>query len=458
MDLDGFGTRLKTALTGAPDASLVLLGNFEVEEQWAVGEPGLPRVAFAAADAVVNRMDEFAVLLAGKDDHVVLKAAPDPDYLTYLDALGIALPTILTVEDQDPARTVSEDALHSPALLTRLAALGADGCRLVPHGVSTVEEGLARIAGLPLAAPDAATCKRVNSKVYSRRVADDLGLRQSTGWACATVAELADAIGRAADLVDAGRTMVVKDAYGVSGKGLLVASERLRLEQLLRKVQRRAERTGDDRAGLVVEEWVAKHADLNYQFTVGRDGSVRFDFVKEAITEHGVHKGHRIPARLNLAQVAQVRDAAAAIGGRLAADGFFGVVGVDALVEPDGGIFPVLEINARNNMSTYQVVLQETFVATDQVALARLYPLRLPAPLPFGRLADALDGLLLPAAGGTGLLVNNFATVNAAAGGSTDTFDGRLYGILVADDSDQLAALDAEIVNRLAVLTTGALR
>ena len=42
-----------------------------------------------AATAIVNRMDEFALLLAGPGDHVVLKAAPDPDYLSYLTSLGI---------------------------------------------------------------------------------------------------------------------------------------------------------------------------------------------------------------------------------------------------------------------------------------------------------------------------------------------------------------------------------
>ena len=43
----------------------------------------------------------------------------------------------------------------------------------------------------------------------------------------------------------------------------------------------------------MVEEWVAKAADLNYQLTVGRDGGVEFNFVKEAVTDQGVHKGHR---------------------------------------------------------------------------------------------------------------------------------------------------------------------
>lgn len=427
--------------------SRVFLGNFEVEQQWARGERTLPRVSAAGGGAVVNHMDEFALLLGGAGDHVLLKAAPDPGYLAYLTGLGLDLPEVHVVAASDPGRCVTEDVLDDPALLATLTGLAAGGARLVAHGVSELEELLAAKTGLPLG-PDAATCKAVNSKVYSRRIADELGLRQPAGWGCATTGELAAAAAGAAGLLRAGRRVVVKEAFGVSGKGIAVVDSERRLDRLCRLIGR----GGPERIAFVVEEWVAKVADLNYQFTIGRDGAVRFDFVKEAITESGVHKGHRIPARLTPAQTGELRAAADLLGGRLAADGYHGVVGVDAMVDPDGGLYPVLEINARHNMSTYQVRLQERFVGPHQVALARHYPLRPAAPLSFDAVRRALDGLLLDRAGGTGLVVNNFATVNAAAGtGPAGAgFDGRLYGLLVADTEDELTALDAGVTAGLA--------
>jgi hypothetical protein len=427
----------------------VYLGNFEVEEQWARGERTLPRVTAAGGSAVVNHMDEFALLLAGAGDHVVLKTAPDPGYLAYLTGIGLDLPRIHVVAASDPRRCVTEDVLDDPALLATLSGPATDGCRLVAHGVSELEELLAAKTGLPLA-PDAATCKAVNSKVYSRRVADELGLRQPAGWACSTADELTAAVAMAADLLRDGGKVVLKEAFGVSGKGIAVVDSERRLDRLLRMITKGAR----DRCAFVVEAWVDKVADLNYQFTIDASGAVRFDFVKEAITESGVHKGHRMPARLTAAQTAELRATAALLGARLAADGYFGVVGVDAMVDPAGGLYPVLEINARHNMSTYQVRLQERFVGPRQVALARHYPLRLTAPLPFETVHRTLDGLVLDHAGGTGLLVNNFATVNAAAGGGAGTgaFDGRLYGLLVADSDDELTALDAGVTARLAAL------
>ncbi|MET9546774.1 ATP-grasp domain-containing protein [Streptomyces sp. NPDC006627] len=456
----GFSGRLKHAVTGAVDTPLVFLGNFEVENQWALGEPALPRVASHAGSAVVNRMDEFALLLGGKDDHVVLKTPLDDGYRAYLEGLGLTLPTVHVVADQDPQRTVSEDALADPELLRTLSALADDGARLTAHGISTVEEELAERTGLRLGAPPAGVCKRVNSKVYSRRLADELGIRQARGWACETLDELADAVTAAGALLDAGRKVVVKDAFGVSGKGIVVLDSAKRLARLHRMAVAQAERAAaadgtSPRTALVIEEWVAKRADLNYQFTVGRDGSTHFDFVKELLTENGVHKGHRMPARLSEEQVEEITRTAHRLGERLHADGYFGVVGVDAMVDPDEGLYPVIEINARNNMSTYQNVVHEGLAGPDEVAVARHFTVRLDRPLPFAELREVLSGLLLEERGPRphGLFVNNYATVNAAATDGADGFEGRLYGVLVAASDDLVGALDADITRRLAAHT-----
>ncbi|MEV6598110.1 ATP-grasp domain-containing protein [Actinoplanes sp. NPDC051346] len=443
----GFTTRLKRAILDRGDRALVFLGNFEVEEQWAHGECTLPRLTSPGSTAVVNRMDEFALLLGGADDHVILKAAPDAGYLDHLRAVGFSLPTVHAVAAQNPQRTVTQDALADERLLKRLAELAAEGAYLSAHGVSTVEENLGAAAGIPLAAPDAATCKAVNGKVYSRRIADELGIRQPIGWSSTTVAELADAVAAAERLVDDGRTVVLKEAYGVSGKGIAVIDRSSRLRRLERMVAAQAAKSGAA-VSFVIEEWVTKLADLNYQFTVSRDGDVHFDFVKTALTEQGVHKGHRLPADLPAEHVETIRQTAELLGRRLAADGYHGVVGVDAIVEGDGGLFPMLEINARNNMSTYQTALQERLMGDGHVALARHYPVRLTERIDFAAVERRLDGVLLPAPTGEGLVVTNFATVNAGSVGS-GPFDGRLYAFLVADTDDRLAELDRSISERL---------
>ncbi|MEU8351907.1 hypothetical protein [Streptomyces sp. NPDC048845] len=448
--LPGFTGRLKSAVAGAAGAPLVFLGNFEVEEVWAQGEHTLPRFSAASGSAVVNRMDEFALLLAGEGDHVVLKTAPDEAYLAYLRELGLALPTVHVVAEQDAQRNVTEDILRDPALPAVLTGLAGQGCRLFPHGVSVLEEELCRRTGMEIAGSPADLCRRVNSKIYSRRVADELGLRQPAGWVCETVDELGEALGHARKLLAQGRRTVVKEAFGVSGKGIVVLENERWMDRVHRMVGQKVARSGEDRIAFTVEEWVPHQGDLNYQFTVGHDGAVHFDFVKRAVTEGGVHKGHRIPAALGPSRLAAVRSAAELLGKRLAADGYAGVVGVDALLDEADGVWPVLEINARNNMSTYQVRLQEQFVGPGMTALARHYPVRLERELDFAGFRRILGDALLTAPGGSGLLVNNFATVNAGGRVRPDeAYDGRLYGIVVAASAAELTALDEDITARL---------
>jgi hypothetical protein len=440
---------LKHALNGDRPTTLVLLGNFEVEEQWARGEAGLPRITTPANTALVNRMDEFALLLGAADDHVLLKTAPDEGYLRYLHGLGLELPAIHVVRRQEPRNTVTEDALADGELLGVLAALGAGGALLSPHGVSETEENLSAQAGIALAAPPAALCKSVNSKIYSRRTADALGLRQPRGWECRTLAEFDAAVMGATEILDSGGTLLVKEAFGVSGKGISEIESPERLRRLQRLVTKRAGAAGTDRVAFVIEERVSKRADLNYQFTVSRDGGVHLDFIKEALTRSGVHMGHRFPPDLPPAQVDDIHAAAQLLGKQLSADGYFGVAGVDAMIDPAGGVYPVVEINARNNMSTYQARLQEQLMGEGQVALARHYPLTLEQPLAFDDAARLLDEVLLTSPEGSGLVINNFATVNASRDGD-GPFQGRLYGLLIGDSPQELAALDAAATDLLA--------
>ncbi|MFC6076857.1 hypothetical protein ACFPZO_23395, partial [Microbispora camponoti] len=125
---------------------------------------------------------------------------------------------------------------------------------------------------------------------------------------------------------------------------------------------------------------------------------------------------------------------------RLAADGFFGVAGIDAIVAEDERVYPVLEINARLNMSTYQGGMTELFHQPGHVALARHYPVRTAAPIVFDDLRRVLGPLLSPAPGGR-VVVTCFGTVNAGTGDGPP-YQGRLYTLLTAPDHDRLAALD----------------
>ncbi|MFC6599342.1 ATP-grasp domain-containing protein [Kitasatospora paranensis] len=435
---DGFGARLKAALVGDPTARFVYVNNFEVERVWGRGEPNLPGTGLSFSSATVNRIEEVGVLLADAQDVVVLKDAVDSDYAGYLAALGAAEGTHLTVDRNVPERSVTLDALESPRLLAALRALADGRTYLMPLGISADEERLAEAAGLPLAGPGAVVCKEVNGKIFSRELVDAAGLTAIPGAVCRTLDELAEAL--SVHLAAEGSRVVVKESLGVSGRGMVVLDDPKRGAQLLRMLERRA--GADGRVSVVVERWIEKQADLNYQFVVGRDGGVRFETVKTALTENGVHRGHLFPPALRPDQVDELRAAAEVIGKQLAAAGYFGLAGVDALLGADGTLYPCLEINARFNMATYQNRIAEHLIRDGQSALATTFDLKPERVHGFDEVRAALGDLLLHRAdrdgrGPRGVLINNFATLNATflAGGKPY---GRLYAICVGDDEQDV--------------------
>ena len=151
-------------------------------------------------------------------------------------------------------------ALASANLVVRflceLAALAAQGAHLLPHGMSVLEEQLCGLTGLRAALPDPGLVKSVNSKIYSRRVAAELGLPQARGWECESAQEFADVAGQARESIAAGRKVGVKDAFGVSGKGIAVIEDERRLDQLVRQL------AGRRRAGVLLGRLQLQHHEL----------------------------------------------------------------------------------------------------------------------------------------------------------------------------------------------------
>jgi len=441
-----FLERLKRDLTGDSGARFVLVNNFEVERAWAAGEPKLPGAGIAFAGATVNRMEEMGVLLAGQDDAVVLKAPMDPQFAAYLSSLGAAAGRTVWAENSEPERTVTEDALVSPRLLDELRALNDGRTYLMPLGISAAEEALAEATGLPLAGAPARVCKAVNGKIFSRELVDATGLTAVPGQICRTVGELRGAL--FGQLAGGGR-VVVKESLGVSGRGMVVVEDERGAARLLRLIERRGEQAAAD---LVVESWIERAQDLNYQFAISRDGAVRFETVKAAVLRGGVHQGHRFPVELPGAAMDRLLEAVETIGKALYAEGYFGMVGVDAMLAPDGTLYPCLEINARFNMSTYQNRIAERFIPEGRHAIAATIGLRPARTHTFGEVAEALGELVFDGPGRDGVLVNNFATLNAAASGEGD-FHGRIYAICIAGSAEAALGLRQEAERRLRALT-----
>jgi hypothetical protein len=429
----------------------VWLNNFEAERFWAPRRAvQLPKLSQPSDVAIVNRLEEMSLFLAQAPDFLILREPSDPAFLEYLSNLGFHLPTILTVNPSDKVTPISEAVLSEVAVRSKLSELAIKerACFLLPYAKTRIEEEISKQTGLQSLGPSAAVCERINSKIYSRRISRELGLRTIEGLECETLDALEEALNRLSTRLHEGKSIVLKEAMGVSGKGLFVTDNDIKLRQIIGLLKRKAK--PEDEVAFVAEVWVDKLKDINYQIFVFPSGETHLLALKEIVTRDGVHLGHRSPADLTAEQFAVYEEAARLVGSRLFEDGFTGLAGIDSIIDREGEVYPVLEINARLNMSSYQLGL-EWLIDPRSCVWAKYYPLSLKYPLSFTELRTCLGpDLFVPAQNKAGALIQNFATVNVNFNPDDATpFKGRLYVLIVGTDFERVANTDRKISLKL---------
>jgi len=448
-----FVTQLRTALTGSERTPLVHMGNIEVEQFWgkSVGALALPSLTSPSAKIVVNRMDQLALFLANPDDYVLLKEPLDPDYASYLIKEGFAIPKVICPSTNRPELNITESFLADEVGQAELRALADKGATLMPFGVSHLEEELSQKTGLALAGPASTIVETVNSKILSRQLNEKLSIRAIPGSCVSTLEELKEALQRHEPVLTAGGKLVVKDAFGVSGKGLTVLTSPEKAAGVIKMWDRQLTSKPEGCIRVVVEQWIEKKLDINYQILIGKDGRTTFCGVRDAVTLNGVHQGHRIPSSLTPGQIEELQSAGEKLGPALYHLGYYGMVGIDAILSVDDVVYPNLEINARFNMSTYQNKLDEDLLAGKKT-LAKQFPLKLSRTVSFAEVETLLGDEIYRHKTGLGFMINDFATVNAAAKTGGASWPGRLYGLIIGTSEEDVLQRNQRLTEILGTL------
>lgn len=442
-----------------PDGGAVFLGNVASEHLWEpAGTVRFPYVANERVRRVVNRCDELQLFVAGAGDAVITRRPLDAAFTDYLASAGLALPPVDSPATSDDALTLGELALADDALVARLAAR-APSC-LVPYAGTPPEAALGLRIGARLAAADPALCARLNDKAEARRLAQAAGLDVTAGRVCG-VDELVPAYH---DLARRFQRVAFKELYGVSGRGIVLVDSPARADVFRRALARRfaaAGAAGGGAAGgggLLVEGWYEATASLNCQFLIG-DGAVYPYFAGAQLLDGGMFIGSVLPAAAALPadEVARHMAGAGRAAEELARLGYRGVAGIDTLATRDGELFPVIEINARFNFSTYFYAARR-LLGSPPAAVGRWFELRLERALSFDGLLAALGAGGGGAATGRGCLVMTFGSVNAnVTDGAPGPVMGRVFVLTAGDSAAEAIDGTARLARRVARFNAGEL-
>ncbi len=374
---------LSTSARQSRDSSLSLLDVLQrpAVQRIFVHDYGAPNVpSLRRTNALVSVYAERALLMAQRNDFVVVADPVDPAYVEYLGELevGPGGDGILTASDGrlSPSTDVAPDLLAllagNATVLDRLADRidAARETRLNPYfasfAVKAVQRQLETRLGRPLTIeagpPEAADL--ANRKDIVRGAAIELGVPTAPGeivsWTekhcAAPLAAIADAVTR--HQIHTGK-VIIRGAWAMRGSDNLTLTDGPDKSRLQRWLAQR-----EHLRSYLVESFVPTSASPNLQIWIDDAGATgtRVDplhTTNQRFNDEARHIGNAYPHESALSPA--LRASAVVLGRWLAGNGYRGPAGVDFIETVDrasGNAAHLLaEINGRINGSTYVLAL-----------------------------------------------------------------------------------------------------
>ncbi|WP_340021258.1 hypothetical protein MHI24_19905 [Paenibacillus sp. FSL K6-1096] len=417
-------------------------GSLESERYWREEDlAALPSIPDRKAMAVVQAMDELLFVFCGDGDVLLTRHGMDKAQYDYLHSLGYSFKTNkgpLTLGTEAPDN--AQEALNVFELLGRMEA-GQEPDRIIPEGallepfavLPGTHEAIRRYKLLP-ALPDEQTARRVNTKTYSTAMRDRVGLPN-----IAHIVESRDELLAAGESLLEQGSFLIKDEYGVSGKGnQLVDSERV-----LRRIAGYLEssRNQDKRVRFVLEPLLDRETDFSCQFHIDPEGRVSILSVQQLVNQGFAFGESHSPEPLLVEKLDREGywETMHSIGRELYKDGYYGDVCVDSMLLRDGSLAPLVEINARKSMSLIKHQVDRRFrqegmhTCLLQVPVATLGAVRYEELLE--RLAE--EAVLFSREKGEGIIPLTSGTLQPLdSSRSSGSAKGKLYAALAYRSED----------------------
>jgi hypothetical protein len=330
----------------------LVMGEFNSEEYWrSPNLAKLPEIPDCGSHGIILAMDELLFLFCTATDLLITRFKFNSVLKSYLKALGFNF--IGNIRSIQQSLTECETSIFQiigdhPERIRDLQPKFQVRRNFQPYSLTPGLNILAQALNVDFSGPDLKVVKEVNSKVYSCRLCGKLGLKRG-GEVVASAREL---LKKGENLLRKG-AFLIKDPYGVSGKGNLLVRSGQILERLVRYLE------FQERNGLtslfVIEPFLNKVKDFSCALTIAENGAIKLVSVQEMVNRNFAYSGSYTadPAFVDELCRKKYFEVMMAIAGELYADGYFGAVCVDSMVLQSGEIAPLVEVNARKSMGLF---------------------------------------------------------------------------------------------------------
>ncbi|WP_217558785.1 ATP-grasp domain-containing protein [Paenibacillus sp. GbtcB18] len=287
-----------------------------------------PSVKDPQSEKIVVQQEHQLLFLARPQDTVFFHAMPEPAFLDYWKERNLALPTIICYDELAQVPDLARYTIIPFIVSERLLELKE------------------RHPQMDIMAPELTVCREINDKFSTRRRMERNGFNVTTGYFCSDIGSLEHAYDQ---LVSAGFSKcVLKVPYGSSGKGLKVIDNERNFRFLLNYIQNR--QTSVD---LLLEGWHPHRLSLTSQLFISEYEVHLLAVTEQIVDPNGVYKGTNFSPSLSHSESADYREEILRAGELIRQMGYRGVLGIDSIIDTNGELIPVIEINARLTQVTY---------------------------------------------------------------------------------------------------------
>ena len=336
---------------------------------------------------VTNAIEEINLLLCKKQDTIILRNMPNPEYLKAAEQYGFETPNIICPENKDENKSISELILQDERILNILKNVQNESVYFIPYAVTYLEEQIAQICGLALIGSDSETCRKLNDKIYHRKIAEILRLPMTEGLICTG---LDDILPNYLNMITANNGLpikvVLKSPYNCAGKGMYIAESEKQIKSIV-SILKRTEASGE----WILEKWYDKKIDINFQIFISPDGTIDLLSINRQFVNGTVYTGTMYPSGLEQKILEQLELYSYEIGQYLFSDGYTGMVGIDSIIT-ENCVIPIIEINARFTLSTYLSFLNHHF--REKYILFQFFDIAPKAPISYRDLYDLVKKVM----------------------------------------------------------------
>ncbi|QOL15827.1 hypothetical protein [Dickeya dianthicola] len=322
-------------------------GSFDAERYWRPeNRVNLPAITDAQGMRIIAEMDQLLSIRCRPDDILMARTPFDPALRAVLADADIRFSEhpIPSCPTQQTEQILLDQVSPPPADYT-----------LMPYAVTDAVGALQRRWQSTSPLPDAENVSRLSSKTWSNQW---VRAHQLPGDA-EVITDVAQLRGYASGCSDGG--FIIKDPYGVAGRGAIHITSPSILENICRHLDKQVA-TGK-MLELLVQPFFPRLSDFSAHLAIGTTGSIEWLGLRQMQNNGLTYNGSgALSSSLTQRLTAEhYQDRVIELAADMAREGYFGPICIDAMLLNDNRIIPVLEVNPRVSMGLLSLLLEKKF-------------------------------------------------------------------------------------------------